>query len=200
VLMPGMDGWSVLTALKADPALADIPVMMLTIVDDKNLGYALGAADYLTKPVDRDRLIALLQKYRHVDPARSVLVVDDEAAARELLRRMLYQEGWTVSEAKNGRVALERIAEHRPVLILLDLMMPEMDGFEFVAELRQHEEWQTIPIVIVTAKDLTPEDRLRLNGSVERILQKGAYRCEELLQEVRDLVRSASRQKSAGRG
>lgn len=105
---------------------------------------------------------------------------------------MLHQEGWTVSEAKNGRVALERIAEHRPVLILLDLMMPEMDGFEFVTELRQHEEWQTIPIVIVTAKDLTPEDRLRLNGSVERILQKGAYRREELLQEVRDLVRSAS--------
>jgi CheY-like chemotaxis protein len=87
---------------------------------------------------------------------------------------------------------LERIVEHRPVLILLDLMMPEMDGFEFVTELRQHEEWQTIPIVIVTAKDLTPEDRLRLNGSVERILQKGAYRREELLQEVRDLVRSAS--------
>jgi CheY-like chemotaxis protein len=192
VLMPRMDGWSVLTALKADPALADIPVIMLTIVNDKSLGYALGAADYLTKPVDRDRLIALLQKYRHVDPARSVLVVDDEAAARELLRRMLHQEGWTVSEAKNGRVALERIAEHRPVLILLDLMMPEMDGFEFVTELRQHEEWQTIPIVIVTAKDLTPEDRLRLNGSVERILQKGAYRREELLQEVRDLVRSAS--------
>jgi CheY-like chemotaxis protein len=109
-----------------------------------------------------------------------------------LLRRMLYQEGWTVSEAKNGRVALERIAEHRPVLILLDLMMPEMDGFEFVAELRQHEEWHTIPIVILTAKDLTPEDRLRLNGSVERILQKGAYRREELLQEVRALVRSAS--------
>jgi signal transduction histidine kinase/DNA-binding response OmpR family regulator len=192
VLMPRMDGWSVLTALKADPALADIPVIMLTIVNDKSLGYALGAADYLTKPVDRDRLIALLQQYRHVDPTRSVLVVDDEAVARELLRRMLHQEGWTVSEAKNGRVALERIAEHRPVLILLDLMMPEMDGFEFVAELRQHEEWQTIPIVIVTAKDLTPEDRLRLNGSVERILQKGAYRREELLQEVRDLVRSAS--------
>jgi PAS domain S-box-containing protein len=192
VLMPGMDGWSVLMALKADPALVDIPVIMLTIVDDKNLGYALGAVDYLTKPVDRDRLVAMLNKYRREDLSRPVLVVEDEAATRELLRRMLQQEGWTVSEATNGRMALARVVEHRPALILLDLMMPEMDGFEFVAELRQHAEWHTIPIVVVTAKDLTPEDRLRLNGSVEQILQKGAYSREELFREVRDLVRSAS--------
>ena len=186
--MPGMDGWAVLTALKADAELADIPVIMLTIVDDKNLGYALGAADYLTKPVDRDRLVAILQKYRGEDPSRLVLVVEDDAAAREILQRTLEKEGWAVTTAENGRVALQRVAEQRPALILLDLMMPEMDGFQVVEALREREAWRPIPIVVVTAKDLTTEDHLRLNGYVEKILQKGAYSREALLAEIRDLV------------
>src|SRR5262249_24565114 len=120
VMMPGMDGWAVLTALKADAELADIPVIMLTIVDDKNLGFALGASDYLTKPVDRDRLVAILKKYRVEDAARLVLVVEDDAAARELLQRMLEREGWAATAAENGRVALQRVAEQWPALILLD--------------------------------------------------------------------------------
>jgi signal transduction histidine kinase/CheY-like chemotaxis protein len=188
VMMPGMDGWAVLTALKADAELADIPVIMLTIVDDKNLGYALGAADYLTKPVDRDRLVAILQKYRREDPSRLVLVVEDDAAAREILHRTLEKEGWAVTTAENGRVALQRVAEQRPALILLDLMMPEMDGFQVVGALREREAWRSIPIVVVTAKDLTTEDHLRLNGYVEKILQKGAYSREALLAEIRNLV------------
>ncbi len=188
VMMPGMDGWAVLTALKADPDLADIPVIMLTIVDEKNLGYALGAADYLTKPIERERLASVLQKYRCTLPLCPVLIVEDDAATRELLRRTLEHEGWTVSEAENGRVGLARVAERRPELILLDLMMPEMDGFAFVLELRKTEVWRSIPVVVVTAKDLTDEDRLRLNGYVEKILQKGAYSREALLAEVRDLV------------
>ena len=188
VMMPGMDGWAVLTALKADAELADIPVLMLTIVDDKNLGYALGAADYLTKPVDRDRLVAILKKYRGKDPSHLVLVVEDDAAAREILQRTLEKEGWAVTAAENGRVALQRVAEQRPALILLDLMMPEMDGFQVVEALREREGWRSIPIVVVTAKDLTAEDHLRLNGYVEKILQKGAYSREALLAEIRDLV------------
>jgi signal transduction histidine kinase/DNA-binding response OmpR family regulator len=190
VMMPGMDGWAVLTALKADADLADTPVIVLTIVDDKNMGYALGAADYLTKPVDRDRLVAILQKYRGEDPSRPVLVVEDDATTREMLRRMLEKEGWAVTEAKNGRFALECVAEQRPALILLDLMMPEMDGFQFTEALRKLEAWRSIPIVVVTAKDLTAEDRVRLNGCVEQILQKGAYGREALLAEVRELVAS----------
>jgi CheY-like chemotaxis protein len=185
VMMPGMDGWAVLSALKAAPDLADIPVIMLTIVDDKNLGYALGASDYLTKPLDRERLLSVLNKYRRDAP---VLVVDDDAALRELLRRILEGAGYTVVEAENGRVALERLRTMAPGVILLDLMMPEMDGFEFVAEVRRHEAWRAIPIVVVTAKELTAEDRQRLNGYVERILQKGAYTRDTLLTEVRDLV------------
>jgi PAS domain S-box-containing protein len=198
VMMPSMDGWAMLTALKADPLLADIPVIMLTIVDDKNMGYALGAADYLTKPVDWGRLAVILQKYRCAHPPCTMLIVEDDADTRDMLRRMLTREGWAVIEATNGRVALERMAESQPELILLDLMMPEMDGFAFLEALRQQDAWRSIPVVVVTAKDLTPEDRQRLNGYVEQILQKGAYSREELLHEIYNLVAACVRSERSG--
>jgi len=188
VLMPGMDGWAVLTVLKADPDLADIPVIMLTIVDDKDMGYALGAADYLTKPIDWERLPDALRKYQRARPQSPVLVVEDDAGLREMMRRTLEIEGWAMIEAANGRVALERLIEQRPELILLDLLMPEMDGFQFLEEVRKHEEWRSIPIVVVTAKDLTEEDHRRLSASVARVLQKGTHSREEMLREVRKLV------------
>jgi PAS domain S-box-containing protein len=188
VLMPGMDGWAVLTALKADPDLADIPVIMLSIVDEKGMGYALGAADYLTKPINWERLPGTLRKYQRAQPPCPVLVVEDDADLREMMRRTLEKGGWAVIEAANGRVALERLIEQRPELILLDLMMPEMDGFQFLEEVRKHEEWRLIPIVVVTAKDLTEEDHRRLSASEARVLQKGLYSREEMLREVRDLV------------
>lgn len=193
VMMPGMDGWAVLTALKADPDLADIPVVMLTMVDEKNLGYALGAADYLTKPIERDRLVAVLNKYRCNQPHCSVLLVEDDPTTREMMRRMLEKENWVVAEAENGRAALERVVECQPELILLDLMMPEMDGFEFIVELRKQAAFWSIPIVVITAMDLTQEDRARLNGYVTQILQKGAFSREELLDQVRDLVLTSLR-------
>jgi CheY-like chemotaxis protein len=117
-----------------------------------------------------------------------VLVVDDDPAFRELTRRILEQEGYTVTEAENGRVALERLTDTAPGLILLDLMMPEMDGFDVVAAVRAHPDWQATPIIVVTAKELSPDDRYRLNGNVERVLQKGAYQRDSLLAEVRDMV------------
>ena len=196
VMMPGMDGWAVLSALKADPGTADIPVVMLTIVDDKNLGYALGADDYLTKPIDREKLLAAMRKYRHDLP---VLVVDDDEVLRELLRRILEKDGYTVTEARNGREALARLAEITPGLILLDLMMPEMDGFELVEELRHHTSWRSIPILVVTAKELTVDDRGRLNGYVEKILQKGASSRDALLREVGDLVAASMARRKGGR-
>ncbi len=185
VMMPGMDGWAVLSALKADPEVADIPVVMLTIVDDKNLGYALGASDYLTKPIDRERLVTVLKQYRHDGP---VLVVDDDPSVRHLFRRLLEPEGYVVAEAENGRAALERLRDVSPSVILLDLMMPEMDGFDFAAELRRHDVWREIPIIVITARDLSREDHERLNGYVQKILQKGAYGRDQLLAEVRELV------------
>jgi PAS domain S-box-containing protein len=193
VLMPGMDGWAVLSALKSDPELTDIPVIMITIMDEKQMGYTLGAADYLTKPIEWKRLASILQKYKCAHPPCPVLVVEDDAEIRKLLRRRLEKEGWAVAEAENGRVALERMAENRPELILLDLMMPEMDGFQFLEEVRKQEGWRSIPVVVVTAKDLTPEDRLVLSGSVTQILQKGAHSQEELLREIRDLVAACVR-------
>jgi CheY-like chemotaxis protein len=185
VLMPGTDGWAALSALKSSPETADIPVVMLTIVDDRNLGYALGAADYLPKPIDRERLAAVLARYRRDLP---VLVVDDDADFRQLLRRALERDGFAVIEAGNGRVALERVSETRPGLVLLDLLMPEMDGFEFVLALRRHAEWRQIPVVVLTAKDVSAEDQRRLDGQVERILSKGGTSRDSLLAEVRDMV------------
>lgn len=188
VKMSGMDGWAVLTALKADPALEDIPVVMVTIADDQKLGYALGAADYLTKPVDQQRLLSVMEKHCAALGPRRVLVVEDDASTRSLFKRLLEKDGWAVAEAENGRVALQQLASAHPCLILLDLMMPEMDGFEFVEEMRRQEAWRHIPIVVVTSKDLTEADRQRLSGQVEKVLQKGAYRAEDLLGMVRQVL------------
>jgi PAS domain S-box-containing protein len=193
VLMPGMDGWTVLAALKADPALAAIPVIMSSIVNDKNIGYALGALEYLNKPIEREALVSALRRCQRDAMSSHVLVVDDDATTREMLRRLVEGEGWTVSEAENGQVALSRLAERTPELVLLDLMMPKMDGFQFVVEMQRHEAWRRIPIAVITAKDLTAEDRTRLNGAVEAILQKGAYSRDELLVELRQLIASGMR-------
>jgi len=187
VMMPGMGGWAVLTALKSDPETADIPVVMLTVVDDKNLGYTLGAADYLTKPIDRSLLARVLLRFRH-KASTTALVVEDDATSKELLRRLLKSEGWSVVEAHNGREALERLADSQPGIVLLDLMMPEMDGFEFLSEMHARKEWSSIPVIVVTAKDLTAEDHARLNGHVSRVLQKGKYGRDELLEHVSRLV------------
>jgi PAS domain S-box-containing protein len=196
VMMPGTDGWAVLSELKSDPAVADIPVIMLTFVEDRELGYALGAAEYLTKPIDRDRLAAVLRKFRERAAPAPILLVEDDAATRDMLRRALEREGWAVVEAENGRVALERVAEAIPALILLDLMMPEMDGFQFLDALRADERRRSIPVAVITAKDVTVGERERLADQVERILQKGAYAREELLAEIRRLLAEHARPRS----
>ena len=188
VMMPHMDGWSVLTALKAEVTTADIPVIMLTIVDDKQMGFALGAADYFTKPIDFQRLHHVLEKYRRPANQQTVLVIEDDASMREMLRRTLAKEGWQVAEAPNGKVGLTKLDGRVPALILLDLMMPEMDGFEFMEALRQRGDGKRVPVIVITAKDLTEEDHRRLNGGVERIIQKGATSQRQVLELVRSLL------------
>ncbi len=188
VMMPDMDGWSVLSALKSDPDLADIPVIMLTMIDDKNMGFALGAADYLTKPIQRERISSVLKKFRQGVSTEPVLLVDDDPGIRRLMRTMLEMEGWQVVEAENGQAALARLMETRPAVVLLDLMMPVMDGFEFLVELQKIETHKDIPIIVVTAKDLSGEELQRLHGNVEKILQKGTFNRDGLLKEVRNLV------------
>jgi len=188
VMMPGMDGWMVLSALKTDPKLSNIPVIIVSIVEDKQLGYSLGASDYLIKPVNRDQLAHVLEKYRTGEQLPHVLVVEDDPTTRQMMETMLTKAGWRVSKALNGRVGLEKVAESRPDLILLDLMMPEMDGFEFVSRLRMNEAWNNIPVVVLTAKDITNEDRLRLNNYVEKVVQKGAYEKDKLMSDIHDLL------------
>lgn len=188
VLMPDMDGWHVLRELKADEDLARIPVVMVTILDDKNKGYALGASEYLNKPVSREDLKSLVERFLDRPAGAHVLVVEDDETTRTMMRRMLVSEGCLVSEAVNGRRALERISEERPDLILLDLMMPEMNGFEFLQELRANPDYADIPIIVVTAADLTEADRQRLNGGVEQVLQKSDFDREKLFDEVRRQV------------
>ena len=190
VVMPGMDGWAVLTAIKADPDLSGTPVVMLTMVDDRNKGFALGASDYLIKPIERSRLATILRQFRDKKSPRLVLIVEDDAASREILARWVQQEGWSVTEAENGRVALERVGQARPELILLDLVMPIMDGFAFIRELHRTEAFRRIPIVVITAKELGKEDRLQLSGAAGKILQKGSYNRDVVMREIRELVGS----------
>ena len=192
VMMPGMDGWLVLRALKADPELRNIPVIMLSMIDDRTRGYSLGAVDYLTKPVDREHLHKVLSRYCHADDSGTVLVIEDDAENRELMVRTLEKSGWMVSEAGNGQEALDVLASLEPGLILLDLMMPVMDGFEFLAAMRANPKWQHIPVVVVTAKDLTGDDRNRLKGMVEEVLEKNAYTREQLLEHMSEAMASSN--------
>jgi CheY-like chemotaxis protein len=195
--MPDLDGWTVLAAIKGDPHLADIPVVLVTIEDNRSRGYSLGATEYMTKPIDRERLISLLQDISSPS-ARKVLLVDDDEIMRESVRRVLEQEKWEVTGASNGRVALQQLAGSCPDVIVLDLMMPEMDGFEFLVEMRQRPEWRDIPVLVLTAKDLSAEDQKQLNGYVERVMQKNASELGELLRELaRMLPRSIERGKHA---
>jgi PAS domain S-box-containing protein len=188
VFMPEMDGWAVLSALKANEATSSIPVVMITMEDNKELGFALGIADYLTKPVDREQLLRLLQKYR-LDTPQPVLVVDDDNPTREMVKKMLERAGWEAMDAENGLVALERLKEKIPAVILLDLMMPEMDGFEFITRLRREEPWRNIPVIVVTSKDITiDEHRKLISSNAGKILRKDAYTYQELLEDLRKLA------------
>lgn len=190
ILMPQMDGWMVLSLLKADPDLADIPVIMLSVRTEENFAFALGVADYLQKPIDSERLRSTVRKFYRPPPGNLVLIVEDDPAMREMLGRMLEKEQWAVSKAANGMAALETIETAQPALIILDLMMPVMDGFEMIARLQKHPEWKKIPILVVSGKELSEEDRQRLQGHVSMILRKGSFTRDDFMAEVRHQVRS----------
>lgn len=190
IIMPGQDGWSVLSALKADAQLNEIPVVLVSMVDEKQLGFSLGAADYMVKPIDWERLSQTLQRYRPELPTNEILVVEDDLVMRDMLSRQLEKQSWVVHTAENGRVALESLAVRTPGLILLDLMMPEMDGFAFLEELRQNKAWQQIPVIVVTAKDLSTEELNQLEGQIRRVVQKSARSIDELLGELREISKS----------
>jgi len=189
IKMPGMDGWVVLSALKNDSLLCDIPVIMISMEENKHDGYAMGAADYVTKPVKREQLASILKKYHVGDDSQSlVMLVEDDVIIREIMANMLTSEGWRVFKAENGKVALEHLADKKPSLILLDLIMPVMDGFEFLAHLQDHEQWNSIPIVVLTAKNLTVEEYGRLNNYVKTIFNKESYAQDDLILHIHKLI------------
>ncbi len=193
VMMPQMDGWEVLAKLTSDSLLADTPVIMTSFAENLRQGSAmLGATDYLTKPVNRTQLATILEKYRITDTSKSlIMVVEDNEILREIMAEILESEGWRVFKAENGRVALNHLAEKKPVLILLDLHMPEMDGFEFVTRLRQNPDWQHIPVIVVTSASLSSQDQARLHGYVETIFQKQTYKREDLLEQIKTLINTS---------
>lgn len=194
VTLPDVDGWHVLTRLKEDVETAAIPVVMLTMVEDKSLGLALGASEYLVKPVDRDRLRVVLE--RHLKSADgSVLIVDDDPAMRDLLRHTLTGHGYAIRQAVDGCDALDAVREDAPSLILLDLTMPRMNGFEFLRALRAEPAWQPIPVIIVTSKDLSAAERRLLDGEAEGLLRKGALEREDLLRQISTLTAMAARER-----
>ena len=188
VMMPGMDGWEVLAALKEDPDTADIPVIVVSIVDERGLGFSLGAADYLTKPLDFSRLSAVVNRHAKGGHGRRVLVVEDDQATQELLQKRLTKEGWQVVGAGNGREALERVTQGTPDLVLLDLMMPEMDGFEFLEAFRKQPGCARTTVVVMTAKILTPADHQRLRGQVAQVVAKANLSPEMLAAEIRSAL------------
>jgi signal transduction histidine kinase/CheY-like chemotaxis protein len=203
IIMPELDGWAVLRELKADTDLRSIPVVLVTILGDREMGYALGAADYLTKPIDPDALLGALGRFHAGDGEIPVMVVDDDPMTREMLRRILSKRGWSVTEAADGSDALSGLGRTRPAVVLLDLMMPGMDGFEVLDAMRREATWRDIPVVVVTAKDLTAEEVTWLNQHAERVFQKGAYKRSELVGTIHEMIArgrgtSVSRQPTEG--
>ncbi|RDV39727.1 response regulator [Bradymonadaceae bacterium TMQ3] len=198
VMMPSMDGWTLLSKIKDHPELCDTPVVMVTMLDESARGFALGADDYLVKPIDRKRLIETLNNYRRPDESTGeILLVEDDEPTRSLMRRTLEDDGWSVVEAEDGRIGLKKLETIDPALVLLDLMMPNLDGFEFLRRLRNHPDYSKVPVIVVTARELSPEEEAQLRRDTSEILTKGGKsgegfgeHRERLLAQVRQHVRT----------
>ena len=190
VLMPHVDGWTVLARLKADAQLADIPVVMISVTQDRRFGMTLGAADYLVKPVEQAKLLQTLRKHIGDRGEHSVLVIDDDKTTRDMLRRMLEREAWSVIEAADGREGLAQLGKHRPAAILLDLMMPQMDGFTFLDSLRQRGDETAVPIIVLSAKELSRTELARLENQVQKVIEKGHFSHHQLEQVLHDALAS----------
>jgi signal transduction histidine kinase/DNA-binding response OmpR family regulator len=197
ILMPKPDGWDVLSALKADPNLCDIPVVMVTVAPERGVGLSLGAVEVLTKPVDRAQLTALLN--RVVRRGGPVLVVEDDADTRDMMRHTVDKMGLSVAETANGRLALSWLGDNPPpAVILLDLMMPEMDGFELLDVLADRAEWREIPVIVVTAKQLAAEERERLSRQARKVLEKATATRNDIAAAIGEAVRRRPLRAPAG--
>ena len=188
VMMPRKDGWAVLQEIKNDPTLKSIPVVMYTMLDEKNFGLAIGASEYLIKPVSKEKILQVLEKYKQRAPSEYILIVDDNPDLRTMASRAIQKAGWEVRTAENGKSALALLEIIIPSIIFLDIMMPVMDGFEFLSIFQNREEWKHIPVVVITSKDLMAEERQQLNGIVKKVIQKGDFTPEKLLKQISFLI------------
>ena len=184
IIMPDIDGWSVYQKIKKIPLLSQIPIIIVTIGDYERMAKDFGVVDFLSKPIVWDNLHQILEKYKVVSKSKHILVVDDDSSTRTILRKMLIKDGWRVDEAENGKVAIERMGMQIPELILLDLLMPVMDGFKFLKEIKKVDAWLKIPIIVITSKDLTVDDYSFLTDNVDKVIQKGKYNRQEIIDQI----------------
>lgn len=182
IMMPWQDGWATLSASKEEPLTSDIPVIIISIVDEKNLGFSLGALDYITKPIDKCHLLSSLNNIKK--PVKDILVIDDSKQDAALMHAMLEPEGYSVHTEEGGTRGLAAIQKKQPDLLILDLMMPDMSGFEVIRQLKLTPETAQIPIFIVSAKTLTEIEAEYLRKNTEGLLVKGQYKREDMVGEV----------------
>jgi CheY-like chemotaxis protein len=185
VMMPQKDGWDVLAELKKTPEISNTPILVCSIIQDKTRGFSLGAADYLVKPITEDELRRALERVKRDRIVNKILIVDDEPLALQLLKRILAaQPQYKVLDAWGGAQALAMVQSDKPDLILLDLMMPEIDGFAVLEAVKSNPATHDIPVIVVTAKEITAEDRERLNGNMTALYNKGMFTAEQLLADI----------------
>ncbi|MGD8308628.1 MAG: response regulator [Chromatiales bacterium] len=196
ILMPGMDGWQVLSALKADPETAAIPVVMMSMVDDRELGFALGAADYMMKPIDRNRLTQVLECLLRDQRGAQVLIAEGDQESSDALAKTLEQHGFQVSRARNGREALAKLHDARPDLIFVDVALPEMDAVELLEAVSRKDAWKDIPVVVLSDRELSPADRERLSGGVRKVLTTSGSSPEHILTQICEFVARGGHQGS----
>jgi diguanylate cyclase (GGDEF)-like protein/PAS domain S-box-containing protein len=191
IMLPKKDGWDVLNELKTEKDTKNIPVIITSIIDNKDLGFALGATDYLIKPIDKETLIHTLSQFTLTSKRKkrqvNILLVDDDPVVHKMIEKLLVGEGFNLVHAYNGEEGLKMAIELKPDLILLDLVMPDIDGFEVAENIKKHPISAQIPIFIITSKDLTVEERLKLSGNIERIIGKKSFSAEELSRSIREL-------------
>ena len=200
IIMPDMNGWQVLSELKSNLATADIPVIMSSVMDEKKKAFDLGAMDYLNKPVNKTHLLRILNRIKPASHSLDVLVIEDDNATRELVVRQLEALGWRASEARHGVEGLLQLDKHLPDLILLDLMMPVMDGFDFLEALHKCPEQCDIPVVVMTAKNLSAEEIKFLNGAVQQIIGKGtlATNLDNIVQKLKQHISATKHEGDKG--
>ena len=192
IIMPDIDGWTVYKKIKSTPLLSEIPIIIITIGDYHKMAEDFGVIDFLSKPIAWPALAKILEKYKSVSKSRHLLVVDDDATTRIILRKMLVKDGWRVAEAEHGKIAIDCLNEEKPELILLDLLMSEMDGFEFLKVIRGRPDWKKIPVIVITSKDLTEEDYSFLSANVDQVIQKGKYTRNALIKQIDRAIKKSN--------